>query len=412
MRSVLDWSRSARRIHQCPAAITSRAAGRRQGDAARGRPDSLQPRATSRTASPATGIPTRCCAAWQRCRGGPYLRDGGSLLRDGGRWRRDAGKAGRPGCGSAASPARSSTACRLSSFPSTPCGWCRHSTRVSCGAGTSTSPELPPGSDVRFVTPTVWEEYHLYITSGRWWSSWCRPCLSPGCSRSGRDGGTRSRRYARARRHSERATAGFSRWPDGSSTRRRPRGPASPRTCTTTSASSSSSYRWGSARSRAPSGEIQDAETQEALATLEADTQRVFEALRRLSHDFHPATLRLLGLAAALRTHCAEVAEHHGVEVAFKAREGIPGAVDKDVAVCFFRITQEALRNGIVHGGAAPPLRLPGGRGRAPRPRRDRRRHGIRRLVRVSRRGRAGPGDDERTGPRRRRHGRHREPAG
>jgi len=102
---------------------------------------------------------------------------------------------------------------------------------------------------------------------------------------------------------------------------------------------------------KSSAGQLQDGKTQAALATLEADTQKVFEGLRRLSHDLHPATLRLLGLAAALRTHCAEMAKHHGVEVAFKA-EAVPTIVHKDVAVCFFRIAQEALRNGIAHGGA------------------------------------------------------------
>ena len=98
-------------------------------------------------------------------------------------------------------------------------------------------------------------------------------------------------------------------------------------------------------------GDLQDKATQEALSAIEDDTRKVFEGLRRLSHDLHPATLRLLGLAAALRTHCTEVTKHHGIEVAFTA-DGVPPVVHKDVAVCFFRIAQEALRNGIVHGGA------------------------------------------------------------
>ena len=102
---------------------------------------------------------------------------------------------------------------------------------------------------------------------------------------------------------------------------------------------------------RSSGGQLQDGQTQETLATLETDTQKVFEGLRRLSHDLHPATLRLLGLAAALRTHCVETAKHHGVEVAFTA-DAVPVVIHKDIAVCFFRIAQEALRNGIVHGGA------------------------------------------------------------
>ena len=76
-----------------------------------------------------------------------------------------------------------------------------------------------------------------------------------------------------------------------------------------------------------------------------------FDGIRRLSHDLHPATLRLLGLAPALRAHCNEVAKRQGVEVQFSSAEGV-GTVHPDVAVCFFRIAQESLRNGIVHGGA------------------------------------------------------------
>jgi two-component system sensor histidine kinase UhpB len=75
------------------------------------------------------------------------------------------------------------------------------------------------------------------------------------------------------------------------------------------------------------------------------------EEIRRLSHELHPATLRLLGLAAAVKAHCVEVAKRHAVEVRFTA-DGDFAHVDPDVAVCFFRIAQESLRNGIVHGGA------------------------------------------------------------
>jgi signal transduction histidine kinase len=84
---------------------------------------------------------------------------------------------------------------------------------------------------------------------------------------------------------------------------------------------------------------------------LEDDTRKVFEGLRRLSHDLHPATLRLLGLAAALRTHCAEVSKYHSVEVAFTADASRARSTRRSRSASS-RIAQEALRNGIVHGGA------------------------------------------------------------
>ncbi len=46
-----------------------------------------------------------------------------------------------------------------------------------------------------------------------------------------------------------------------------------------------------------------------------------------------------------------EIAKRHGVQVQFSSAD-TNGAVHPEVAVCFFRIAQESLRNGIVHGGA------------------------------------------------------------
>jgi two-component system sensor histidine kinase UhpB len=98
-------------------------------------------------------------------------------------------------------------------------------------------------------------------------------------------------------------------------------------------------------------GNLQDPETQQAIEALEREAKSTFDGIRRLSHELHPATLRLLGLAPALRSHCAEVAKRQEVTVNFSAAANI-GTVDPTVAVCFFRIAQESLRNSIVHGGA------------------------------------------------------------
>jgi signal transduction histidine kinase len=99
------------------------------------------------------------------------------------------------------------------------------------------------------------------------------------------------------------------------------------------------------------SGDLQDAETQRAFSELEQDTNVMFDGIRKLSHDLHPATLRMLGLTPALKAHCLEVGKRHDVQVRFKT-EGDIGQVQPDVALCFFRIAQESLRNGVVHGHA------------------------------------------------------------
>jgi signal transduction histidine kinase len=99
---------------------------------------------------------------------------------------------------------------------------------------------------------------------------------------------------------------------------------------------------------RRSSGQIQDAPTQLALSMLHDDTRRVGETLRRLSHDLHPATLQLTGLASALKTHCVEVERRHGVPVRFHC-DGDFAGVRPDVVVCLFRIAQESLRNAVIH---------------------------------------------------------------
>ena len=99
------------------------------------------------------------------------------------------------------------------------------------------------------------------------------------------------------------------------------------------------------------SGQIQDPQTQHALSQLEHRALDVVEGVRRLSHDLHPATLRLLGLDAALKAHCVEVEKRHDVQVSFTVK-GDLSHLPPDVALCLFRIAQEALRNGAVHGSA------------------------------------------------------------
>jgi signal transduction histidine kinase len=99
------------------------------------------------------------------------------------------------------------------------------------------------------------------------------------------------------------------------------------------------------------SGRLQDPQTQGALATLERSTRNVVEGVRRLSHDLHPETLRLLGLAAALKSHCVEVPKRYDVGVTFTS-QGDFRYLHPDIAVCVFRIAQEALRNAALHGHA------------------------------------------------------------
>jgi signal transduction histidine kinase len=96
-------------------------------------------------------------------------------------------------------------------------------------------------------------------------------------------------------------------------------------------------------------GLIQDAHAQQAFSRIQSEVLTMNEGIRRLSHELHPSTLRLVGLATALQAHCDEVEKRHDVPVTFR-REGDVGDMHPDVAECFFRIAQESLRNALAHG--------------------------------------------------------------
>jgi signal transduction histidine kinase len=90
---------------------------------------------------------------------------------------------------------------------------------------------------------------------------------------------------------------------------------------------------------------------QRAFERVDRDTKSALDSIRRLSHELHPAMLLSQGLDSAVRGHCAQVEERSAVEVKLLPGEPL-GDVHPDAAVCLFRILQESLRNGIVHGEA------------------------------------------------------------
>ena len=79
--------------------------------------------------------------------------------------------------------------------------------------------------------------------------------------------------------------------------------------------------------------------------------QEISSEIHRVAYQLHPSKLDHLGLGAAVKSHCLELAAHHEIEIAFKER-GCSGPIAKDVTLCLFRIVQEAFRNVIKHSGA------------------------------------------------------------
>ena len=90
-------------------------------------------------------------------------------------------------------------------------------------------------------------------------------------------------------------------------------------------------------------------DAQERLQNISEVAQEVSSELHSMSHQLHPAKLELLGLVATLGGHCREVSQQHELRIEFAHRD-VGERIPKDVALCLFRIVQEALRNIVKHG--------------------------------------------------------------
>jgi signal transduction histidine kinase len=88
------------------------------------------------------------------------------------------------------------------------------------------------------------------------------------------------------------------------------------------------------------------------LVRIQARAVELAEAIRHLSHELHPGVLQYAGLATALRSHCREFEREHGLPVTFHADDGL-GTIPPDVALCLYRVTQEALKNAAKHAKAS-----------------------------------------------------------
>jgi PAS domain S-box-containing protein len=73
-------------------------------------------------------------------------------------------------------------------------------------------------------------------------------------------------------------------------------------------------------------------------------TAEIAADVQALSHELHSSRLQVLGVTAAIGGFCTEMAEQHKVTIDF-THEGVPGHVPPDIALCLFRVLQEALRN-------------------------------------------------------------------
>lgn len=88
------------------------------------------------------------------------------------------------------------------------------------------------------------------------------------------------------------------------------------------------------------------------LRELQKQTLRMTADVRRISHGLHPSVIEDFGLSAALEEFCEEFQKLQGVEVIF---DGFVqnSHLDSVAATCLYRISQEAMRNAVIHGSAS-----------------------------------------------------------
>jgi signal transduction histidine kinase len=87
------------------------------------------------------------------------------------------------------------------------------------------------------------------------------------------------------------------------------------------------------------------------LHELSGRIKQLSSSVHNLSHLLHPSKLEQLGLVAALRSLCKELTQAHGLPIDYAAPT-MPISLSEDVALCLYRIAQEALGNVVKHSSA------------------------------------------------------------
>ena len=88
------------------------------------------------------------------------------------------------------------------------------------------------------------------------------------------------------------------------------------------------------------------------LQEMRGELVSLSEDVHALSRQLHPSILDDLGLVDALRSECASVTRREDVAVAYRS-DDVTDSLPKDVALCVYRVAQEALRNVVKHAGTA-----------------------------------------------------------
>ncbi len=113
------------------------------------------------------------------------------------------------------------------------------------------------------------------------------------------------------------------------------------------------SFEIGFLRSQLPE---ENTDMRERLRALQTRAAQAIDDARHRSRELPPASLEHLGLVSALRTHCFEIEKQEEIRVKLTLVK-VPENIPREVALCLYRVAQEALRNAVKHSGA-PEVRV------------------------------------------------------
>jgi PAS domain S-box-containing protein len=87
------------------------------------------------------------------------------------------------------------------------------------------------------------------------------------------------------------------------------------------------------------------------IAQIKDQLIKVSEDVHTISRQLHPTILDDLGLVRALESECSAVMRRNPLGITIR-KENVPDAIPDDIALCFYRVVQEGLRNITAHSGA------------------------------------------------------------
>jgi PAS domain S-box-containing protein len=93
------------------------------------------------------------------------------------------------------------------------------------------------------------------------------------------------------------------------------------------------------------------AEVREEIGEARQQVRDIVNNILALSHRLYSSKLGYLGLPVAAASFCKELSDRQVVKIDFHC-EGVPNELPKEIALCLYRVLEEALQNAIRHSSS------------------------------------------------------------